>query len=303
MTLVLENNVLTGSDGGYTNGAAFEWGRGPFDDLNAELPRWMQSLVDGLNISNLRDRRFAVSFLIAQTMNTPEDIAKESLTPDDAPYVGMLFWQGIYHAFNERTLNRFSLSVGTVGPAAGAGDAQRFVHALTSSTEPRGWDEQISNEPVFRIATERYRRIGVLVLSEGRAADFIGFDYAGAGTMRSEFGAGFTVRYGARLADSFSMVSHLPGRRLDVGTGHPSSWHLFLTVAGEYVANDIRYDGNTFKDSHSVPLEHVQARAEFGFVYSRGAWSYALSAVAMTDQYKAQKVDTKFGILAITYRR
>ena len=87
----------------------------------------------------------------------------------------------------------------------------------------------------------------------------------------------------------------LPGRR-------ESSWQVFLTAAGSYVANDITIDGNTFEDSHSVSLEHGQALGSLGFAFSRQNWRLLFAYQMGTDEFDEQDYDREFATLSVAYR-
>jgi hypothetical protein len=64
----------------------------------------------------------------------------------------------------------------------------------------------------------------------------------------------------------------------------------------------ITIDGNTFTDSHSVPLEHWQAQVAAGAVFNRDRWAVLLSAVLETDDYEGAEGLTHFGSLSVAYR-
>jgi hypothetical protein len=93
------------------------------------------------------------------------------------------------------------------------------------------------------------------------------------------------------------------GKDISPVVGHsPDNWRLFVSVLGEFVANDITIDGNTFTDSHSVPLEHWQAQLAAGAVFNLDRWAVLLSAVLETDDYEGAEELTHFGSLSVAYR-
>jgi hypothetical protein len=72
-------------------------------------------------------------------------------------------------------------------------------------------------------------------------------------------------------------------------------------MTGRYVFNDITLDGNTFRDSPSVPLKHRLALGSAGIAVNRGRWGATLSYQLGTDQYEGQEIVNRFGSLAVTH--
>jgi len=295
----LENDIFTGKDGGYTNGLGVTWGTWGLRDFSTDnLPGWIHALSRNLYISTQPGKDRAVSYTFAQATHTPSDIKVATLIEDEPPYAGLLSWSGHLHAFDDQVVDKLTLTLGLVGPASGAEAAQQVVHNVTGSDEPRGWDHQLENEPVFRLSADRLWRVAA-----GEDVDLIGFGQVGVGTLRSNLATGITLRYGHNLAYSFASETLPPGRDVSPVVGHsPDGWHLFFSVLGEFVANDITIDGNTFTDSHSVPLEHWQAQLAAGAVFNLDRWAVLLSAVLETDDYEGAEQLTHFGSLSVAYR-
>lgn len=300
--LTWENDLFVGSDNGYTNGVGFGWGhRGLSGAQDPTLPQWIASLANLTYIANLPQREYAVAYGVGQAMFTPDNISATELIEDSRPYAGLLFWSGALYAFDQQQADRLSLTLGVVGPAAGAKHTQKFVHSLSGATEPRGWRNQIENEPVFALEAQRMWRVG-----EGRLGplelDAVGGGSAQIGNLASHLATGLTLRVGSRLGSTWSGVSLLPARTINTfASDRLPSWQLFMSVSGRYVANDITLDGNTFEDSHSVALEHAQGLASVGLAVNRGHWAASLSYQLGTDQYERQHNETRFGSMTLTY--
>lgn len=305
VTVTLENDLFAGKDGGYTSGVAISWAHGGLGEFTAEnMPGWMHALTKDLYISTQSGRRRAVSYTIGQSIQTPSDVTVPTLIEDEAPYVGLLAWSVNLHAFDDRVADRLALTLGMVGPLSGAEAAQMFVHKVTGSDEPKGWDNQIDNEPVFMLSVERLRRLADVSVDGGTGMDLIAIGQAGVGTLQSRLAGGAGIRYGHDLDVSFPTATVLPGRQVNPLAGSAShSWHVFLNVLGAFVANDISIDGNTFQHSHSVPLEHWQAQAVAGLSFNFYRWALLFSATVATDRYEGQAETTRFGSLSVTYNR
>lgn len=300
--LTWENDLFVGEDDGYTNGLGFSWGHRDLTGAeDPSLPGWIAFLAGGAYIANLPQREYAVSYGIGQTMYTPDDISAAQVLDSDRPYAGLLFWSGAIYAFDRLRADRLSLTLGVVGPAAGAKHSQKLVHSVSGAEEPQGWSNQLENEPVFAIEAQRLWRLG-----QGRLGslelDGIGGGSAQIGNLASSVATGLTLRVGSRLASTWSGVSLVPARTINsFASDRLSSWQFYVSVTGRYVANDITLDGNTFEDSHSVPLKHGQGLASAGLAFNRGHWATSLSYQIGTDQYEGQNNETRFGSLAITY--
>jgi len=79
------------------------------------------------------------------------------------------------------------------------------------------------------------------------------------------------------------------------------NWQLFISDFGNYVFNDITLDGNTFKNSPSIELIHVQGQVSVGFALRWGAWGVLFSSLHGSKQFDGQVSDTNFGAASISY--
>jgi len=303
-TLTIENDIIAGDDGGYTNGLAFSWAHGGFDVFNdSNTPAWINSLTNNLYISTMGGKRRAVSYMMAQGMQTSSDIERKELVEDEPPYAGELIWKATLYAFDDSVSDRLSLTLGMVGPASGAEHAQTFVHKITGSDEPEGWDHQLENEPVFRLGAQRFWNLWRSSPNNDTQLEMLGNGQIGIGNLKSDIGTGLGFRWGNNLASSFATASTIPGREINPLAGLSGlNWNVFIHVTGLYVANNIAIDGNTFESSHSVPLKHGQAIGSLGFALNRGSWGLVISAARSSDQYEGQEDKSKFGSFSFTYR-
>ncbi|ROR94957.1 hypothetical protein EDC56_3773 [Sinobacterium caligoides] len=297
----LENDVLFQEDGGYTDGVVFSWGyrdQATLDENN--LPRWIDWLADKAPLE--RDgRRYNIDYGFGQGMQTAIDITQEVPPEGDAPYAGLLLWQVGLTSYEENIADHAKLSIGIVGPASGAEQTQKFIHELIDSDKPEGWDGQLENELVFRVEGSRNWRLQSVAFDNGTEFDVIGGAGAGVGNLRSDVGAGISVRWGQGLAQSFPLSSLIPTRAGDPLAPSVGGWQVYAKLAGSWVANEIFIDGNTFKDSASVDIIHGQAYATIGGAVELGQWVLGMTVVRGTDRYETQREATRFGSFNITY--
>ena len=102
----------------------------------------------------------ALEFSVGQNLFTPDDIEREDLIEYDRPFAGWLYTSITALSMIEdcgsfRSGNTFEISLGIVGPSAKGEDVQRVVHEIVDTRKPRGWDNQLSDEPGFVLTYTR----------------------------------------------------------------------------------------------------------------------------------------------------
>ncbi|GLS89218.1 membrane protein [Psychromonas marina] len=300
-SLIFENDTFFRDDGLYSNGLFLNWGYNhvaALDDQN--LPAWIAYLANKTHLTGNTNNNYSISYGFGQQLQTATDISLEELVEEDAPYVGLLAWEVSLLAYDEQMSDEVGLILGAVGPIAGGEFVQSMVHSVLAGREPQGWDNQISNELVFRLQT---RRIWRAYQSDFAGAEFdllTGLD-GGVGNLRSDLSTGIGVRFGQRLTESFSSATVFPVQKFNGLNNTPYGWYLFLNASASYVANDIFINGNTFQDSHSVDLIHPQATVSVGFMANIYNFSILYTLLYATDEYQGQAEDSRFGSIAITY--
>ena len=302
-TFTFENDIFVGDDNGYTNGMGITFSRGPFKEFNNEnLPNWLHWLAKDLYISTMENKQRGVAHMFFQRMQTPEDLTKTELIVDDLPYAGLLAWQGTLYAWDDRVSDQLSLYLGAVGPITLAEQTQTLVHGLTGADEPKGWDNQIENEPIFKVEVQRvwslYRSAG-----KGKQFDILGLWGAGIGNLESATKAGLAIRWGTNLQYSFPTFGLQTDRQVNPLALTPDNdFYLFFGARAGVVFNDILIDGNTFRDSHSVALEHNQDQVSAGVVWSigRNAFSFQISSISSNTKITNER--DEFGALSYTHR-
>jgi hypothetical protein len=299
-SFIFENDMFILDDGGYTNGFGYLWGYGPFDNFEERTPVWMDWLTHDLYIATLPGKQRRVSYSIFQEIYTPEEIVDKEPDPNDRPYAGLLMWEANWFAYDERIADRVKLELGLVGSASLGEQSQKLVHKITTANNPQGWNEQLDDEPIFRVGAQRNWRLqdGLLGPTE---YDVIGLAHADAGTRRSDIGSGVVFRIGKGLGSSLANVSLTPARDVNLIAGLRQHWYAFVGLGGEYVANDITLDGNTFTNGPSVNIEHWQGSATVGAAWNLGNWGCLFSIRGITDEFDTQRKDSLYGSLSVSY--
>jgi hypothetical protein len=278
------------------------------------VPSWLLHAVHGLNafehaVLGENDRAFNLGFSVGQLMFTPGDTQAVKLVKDDRPYAGWLFAGLTLVSKTDWVADTFDMQVGMIGPASLAEDAQRLVHELRGFDVPRGWQNQLSNEPAFLLYYERKWR----VLSGDVFSQF-GYDlitHAGlaAGTVMDYGAAGAELRFGWNLPLDFGTSLIRPGGDANApstvsgadGRGRGFGAYGFAALAGRLVGRNIFLDGNTFEDSHSVDKKIPVGDLILGgsVIYDGVKLSYC--QVFRTREFDGQKRRFNFGSISVSF--
>ena len=245
-SFTFDNDIFVGTDDGYTNGLYLSWYDTPENSRPKPglLAKWMMWAMPDPGGRSLVAETAVKS--VGQTMITPEDITLENppLPPEDLPYAGLLFYNDSYvRAYRDRA-DRVSSVIGVVGDYSFAEQTQKFVHEITGSDEPRGWDTQLDDELVFQFGLGSIWRRWV---SSGGDADLLLGADAAIGTISSNLGVTAMIRYGRGLERNFANIVLL-GQRASNPVSTNEGWYLFGAIGARYLANQIFLDGNTYDD-------------------------------------------------------
>lgn len=306
-TLLIENDafgVVDKSDNDYSNGIAYDWG---FDGYHRfadiDTPSWLQTLFGWTYVNRNAKGTYALDYVVSQGMYTPDNLSASELIEDDRPYAGTLTWKARLRNYADDVSRSVSLTLGVVGPLAGAEQAQKAMHKVLDVEMPNGWEHQLGNEPVLRIEGEYLNRFFAADLGDRVAVDTNFYTQAGLGNLESNAGAGLVIRLGSDLDSTYAFASPLATRTGGLIRARASgfSWQVQAAIYGQYVYNDITLDGNTFKDSHSVDLIHEQTISSIGFSLRQGHWGFDFSTQRGSKQYEQQALKTNFGSASFTY--
>jgi hypothetical protein len=308
-TFIFENDVFTDdSDDGYTNGMGYAWGYAGFNEFDdSNTPGWIQWLSEDLYISTTPAKRRAITYQIFQTITNPTDSKTKELQPDDYPYAGTLTWKVTQYAIDDQVTDTLSLLLGAVGPVSLAEPAQKAVHELTDSQDPKGWDNQLNNEPLFQLGAGRKWRLLDGSISGSTEYDVITAAEGTVGNLSSNADVGVTFRFGADLLRTYPVASLWPAREVNPMTGTAvGNYYVFVSIMGRYQANNIIIDGNSsaFDDDNNsdLTLEHKQNFVAAGFALSFKSWSLIFSVVDASKEFEEADDDRyNFGSLSVSW--
>jgi len=169
----------------------------------------------------------------------------------------------------------------------------------------RGWDNQLKNEPVFRIVHERMRRFAPEAHDSGWGWDAISHYGGSFGNLTTYANVGGELRFGRNLPDDFGSTPLRPAGEntapiRESRNSYPQGAHLFVHFDARLVARDISLDGNTFRDSHSVDKREAVANFGYGFAWMLNQWKFAVARYHSTREFDGQKEAPVFGSFTIS---
>ncbi|WP_299808933.1 lipid A deacylase LpxR family protein [uncultured Shewanella sp.] len=282
--LSFDNDVVIGQDGDYSNGFVFGWQALPQADFT-QAP-WPFSWQQKLQFSS-QSKTVQWGAKIYQRMWTPSEIEYDYPQPNDRPYAGLLELESFTGSYNETFAQKNWFSIGVIGPASGAQTMQEWVHRITPSTLPQGWQYQVENQLTLQLAYEA----DVLALRRDATDDsqweLSGYSHSMLGNFRSEANLGFTLRWGDDLAESFGQLSSHAGHygQFSATARTDGSWTVYARAQAGYRFNDLSIDGDVPYDSY-VQMKHQQARASTGVIWAFPTWSVSWSFEVYTPEYE-----------------
>jgi lipid A 3-O-deacylase len=299
----------TTTDEYYTNGIRIAWVRNPNRVLN---PRWVNGFFDRWCRTGLcADSRPDIGYggALGQNMYTPHSIVDPNPQPHDHPWAGYLYYSWILFATHPHTTpsgerpvqNLFELQVGLVGPGAGANFAQSTIHRIIGSPKPRGWSNQLKNEPTVNLIYLWRKKIG------SETFDVVPNWGAGLGNVMTYANAGATVRLGYHIS-SFPQLLITPSFKTE---SHQKTepWEFFVFAGGDgrFVPHNIFLDGNTFRSGPEIDIHRKNFVLDLkaGASLRCKAWRLDYTYVRRSQEFEppapAGRAVHRFGSIALSW--
>ncbi|ETI58763.1 lipid A deacylase LpxR family protein [Marinomonas profundimaris] len=301
MSATLDNDFFVNEDNGYTNGInvsiysiddtpSFE------PDPDVWVKPFMWSMPDTPALVTIKVNS------IGQSLMTPSDLTVSHPPEGSLPYAGLLSYTNTYISIGPDHADRLSTTLGMVGPWALGKQTQKTIHKIIGAQDPKGWDTQLKNEPVFMISRSRTWRSWV---SDSERMDLLLGASVDVGTIKSGVNAGAVLRYGQRMENSYASVL-LSGSRISNPIAIDHGWFVFAGVLFNYDFNQIFMDGNTFRNSQSVDYDRSHNMFSSGLSYSWGESSLAFainSPFSINGDERDREIDkfTRYGTLTFAW--
>lgn len=276
LALTLQNDIFAGSDGGgYTNGIALSSIRTASPGETSIKSQWLLSPISAL--LGVGPAALTLSSL-NQMMMTPADITRKVPDPADSPYMGALWYRAAQVSVQDEVADMLAVNIGVIGPASGARQTQTFIHKITGSDKPQGWDYQVNKRALLGI--ERYRaiRFAAPEASDGTPShDLIAMAGASLGNWQSSAGATLMLRYGTNLKQSYPTVMRIAMRTGDpmvIGRG----WYTYAGLHADRMFSQMGIGTNRPVQGSTAELREIQVVGLIGLAYGWGDSSLSFSA-------------------------
>ena len=216
----------------------------------------------------------------AHEIYNPEEFRSNEPRPGDRPYAGFLYGRLELHFALGASLQRLALTLGVVGPSAGAHTIQVWSHRIMDEPRPRGWDTQLPDRLAAALLWEgvMYREVA----AGGLHLSFHGLLGAEAGTLRvrARAGGGVLVGAGVEAADGAAMLSESLGfvrRKRGFGVG------LLLGTSIRLAGEDYLIEGR-----QGVSLVPAVGELRIGLALAYDAVRLRYVHVLSTSEFRTQ---------------
>ena len=303
LTTIEENDLFLNTDRHYTQG--FRQSFLHHDDV---MPGFVRSLADAIPEVGVSERLgYKLGYEIGQSIFTPADLRATQLRQNDRPYAGWLYTgvilQRRWFLDGWPVLENFQIDAGIIGPHAFGKETQTWVHEFRGFETPKGWANQLHDEPGVAI---KYQRSWLFSpnTSGARWIDFIPHAGFSLGNVDTSFRIGGAVRVGVNLPDDFgvSTISSLTtteGGWSRQRTAHKWGFYVFLGTEASAVAYSTFLDGNLFRHSHSVEKEPVVGEWKAGIGVLMDFAELGLTYVYRTPQFVSQGKNDSYGSVSL----
>ena len=256
---------------------------------------------------------YRAGIAIGQVIQTPDDLSRSDLIEDDVPYAGALTLQATWYAFNDDEFRGFEITAGVIGPPSLAEQTQKTIHKLISSDDPKGWDNQLSTEPVINFNYMRKHKIWRGGNPAGLSFDTAINGNVGLGNLFTQASVALEMRFGRNMARGFVYVPDPIGlsmhymASLKPANPQAASFYATLVLRGSAFAHNIFLDGNTFRNSHSVDKKPLVGLMIVGLHYERKNWGIHFGVMESSDnvdinQASAAENRERLGTIDVEWR-
>lgn len=245
-----------------------------------------------------------VAFDLTQQMYTPAVTNSSMPNPNDRPYAGVLLGNFSLLNDSEDTRSVLTLSLGLVGPGAGAESLQNGFHNLIGQNRVLGWGGQIQNTPAVELLHERTWRLPIGTVA-GMETDALPSLTIGLGDLRDYVQTGVTFRFGQGLDSDYGVPRVRPGLSGgDVFTPtRPFAWYVFAGADGQAVGYDMLLQSRPFRGGPHVTSVWDVAEMQGGFAVMAYGMRLTFAYVAQTQEFNGQSGGLhQFGSAAISFR-
>jgi hypothetical protein len=208
-----------------------------------------------------------VGLAIEHNAYTPTSISFNEIRYGDRPFAASVMIKIFGASVNKSKHYRItsSLSIGMIGPVAGAYQLQKTIHGWINGTDPQGWQYQIKNDLLINYEVGYEKNIVNLnhVLLNGYVASRLG-------TYNTKFSLGSTFMFGklnSAITRAFSQIASTTQRQ-------KFTYHFYVQPSVNTVAYDATLNGGMVFNRHSLytltnkEIERFTFQGNAGVVFS-----------------------------------
>ncbi|MEO1049961.1 MAG: lipid A deacylase LpxR family protein [Bacteroidota bacterium] len=258
-----DNDIYFSTDAYYSSGGEIEFRR---------IINYDSKFYEKFSSKKSDSSKLITTYQYGNKIFTPFDIGRRAFERglQDRPYAGWHYLRFFIDNFpNAKSVNRYELEVGLVGEASGIGQFHQWWHEALDFRAPRGWENQIANEPVINLGYNRFQQIQIW-----KKLSIVSETGAKIGNGQNRLSQGFTLRYGrqSNLNNSGSTSSRVSHLIPQIGNSDPEEEEgfLFFGISGDLVLSNIFIQGSIFNDNSPVTrdVERLVISRKFGFMYT-----------------------------------
>ncbi len=306
-SLTNENDgTFTSQDRHYTQGLLFTRSLTIEDGtLWADLGNRFGTVAGWLGAGPAAAQRYTWP-MIGQSMFTPENTKLFTPNPKERPYAGWLYIGAALTRTDTRgRTDQFQLLLGDVGSWALASQVQNGFHKIAGYGKANGWNHQLHNEPALFAQYQTtwdfaLPRLGPI------EADFLPAANVTLGNVLTYGAAGATLRFGQNLAAGDTPRTIMPGAS---GTGwfepakldHFMGWFVYGAIQERAVWRNIFLQGNSWRDSPSVPMKHFVTDENVGVAFLfRFGLRVDITYIKRSKEFFGQNGDDRIGSVTLS---
>lgn len=236
--------ILSGSDEFYTNGLRLSIGQRENRAATTVRENFCERFC-----GEIARPQGDLSYVFGHNIYTPNDISVATPQPLDRPWAGWIYGAASLvitdsPQIQSRVQHILEAQIGILGQGAGAQFVQSEFHKIIGDEPPRGWANQLENEPGLNLIWVHNRRYG------GSRADVVVSPAVMLGTIQTYPALGGTARLGYNITGF--PIAPIIGTAVSGGERPPFEIYVFGGGEARYMLHNAFLDGGFFRDGPSV---------------------------------------------------
>lgn len=302
VALAVDNDLLLGKDSRYTSGLRASWLSTPKAIDNQQCGHRLGICM--LPAMTPKDGKQAWGIALQQIMLTPSHIDRKTPDYNDIPYLGISQLDVSIYRWNDQRLTGYGVRAGVIGQDSLAEPSQKFIHRVTGSKQPTGWDRQLGNQAVGGAYFIQSQRLVDESLNNGYSwmshltygADANNFVGSAKMMLTLSYGRDMNKRF---VPDSSWLGTNAPLVNKNERTA-PSGWNIFAGLSAERQFYD--YMEHNAPDVYRLHARDWIGGALLGYSYHWSTFEIRASIVATQNRYGREHGPQAFGNITALWR-